>query len=37
VPDAMEALRQDVDQEPADELAGGEPHGLEAIRALDSP
>src|SRR5262249_16767677 len=36
VPDAMEALRQDVDQEPADELAGGEPPGLEAIRPLDS-
>jgi hypothetical protein len=31
----MEALGQDVGQEPANELAGGEPHGLEATRALD--
>jgi hypothetical protein len=26
MPDAVEAVGQDVDQEPADELVGGEPH-----------
>jgi putative transposase len=33
VPDAVEAVGQNVDQEPADELVGGEPHegGLDAL------
>ena len=32
VPDAMEGGRQDVQQEAADKLLGGERHGLEAVR-----
>src|SRR6267378_7092053 len=34
VADAMEALRQDVDEEAADELAGGECHDLLAITSF---
>src|SRR5205814_5689416 len=34
VTDAVEALRQDVDQESADELAGGECHDLLPITAI---
>ncbi len=34
VPDAMEAARQDMEQEPADELVGGERHDLLAVRAV---
>ena len=36
VADAVEALRQDVDQEAADELVGGERHDLLAIATLDA-
>src|SRR5271157_1157011 len=35
VPDAVEAVRQDVDQKPADELAWLERHGLVAAGPLD--
>src|ERR1700691_6116917 len=35
VPDAVEAVRQDVDQKPADELAWLERHGLIAAGPLD--
>src|SRR5271167_948736 len=35
VPDAVEAVRQDVDEEPADELAWLERHGLVAAGPLD--
>src|SRR5450631_421515 len=34
VTDAVEAVRQDVDQESADELGGGERHDLPAITAF---
>ena len=36
VADAVEALRQDVDQEPADELVCGERHMFASISALDA-
>src|ERR1700757_1065525 len=36
VADAVEALGQDVDEEPADELVCGEGHALVSIWALDS-
>lgn len=36
VADAMEAGRQDVDQEPADELIRGQAHDLHAISAFDA-
>ena len=34
--DAMEPRRQDVDQEPANELVRGKAHGLHPITALDA-
>lgn len=36
VPNAMESIGQDVDQEAADELAGGEPHHLLPVTRLDA-
>jgi hypothetical protein len=36
VPDAVEAVRQDVDEEAADELARLERHGLVAARIFDA-
>jgi hypothetical protein len=36
VPDAVEAIRQDVDQEPADELGRGQPHDLLPVAGFDA-
>lgn len=36
MPDTMEAVRQDMDQEPADELGRGQPHDLLAVAGFDT-
>ena len=36
MPDAVEAVGQDMDQEPADELVGGEAHHLLPVTVLDA-
>ncbi len=35
MPDAVEAVRQDMDQETADELVSGQPHDLLPFAGLD--
>ena len=36
MPDAIEAVGQDVDEEAANELGGGQPHDLLAVATLDA-